>query len=175
MPSFPRDITWSLDTNGDFVSTQAGPLEGRIYKTGGHIELAGPDLAGNAKANLIRFSPPALRSSSASLLFGEVTSSQAIAKGIEVKQKVAAASLARLTFPHEGVMRYEVIDFGGLEPVATAIASRSDGQEHFYGFGEKFDVFDQSIKKVHMLTFNEPGPKNDHSYKVAPWLVSTRG
>ena len=176
MPLFPQDITWSLDPSGDFVSTQAGPLEGRIYKTGGHIELAGPDLTGNANALLIRFSPPAIRVSNASLLFGGVTSSQAIANGIEVKQKAAEGSItARLTFPHEGVMRYEVIDFGGLEPVATAIASRSDGQEHFYGFGEKFNVFDQSGKKVHMLTFDEPGLKNDHSYKVAPWFISTRG
>jgi alpha-D-xyloside xylohydrolase len=176
MPPFPQDITWSLDPIGDFVSTQAGPLEGRIYKTGGHIELAGPDLAGSAKANLIRFSPPAIRVTNASLLFGGVTSSQAISNGIEVKQKAGEGSItARLTFPHEGVMRYEVIDFGGLEPVATAIASRSDGQEHFYGFGEKFNVFDQSGKKVHMLTFDEPAPKNDHSYKVAPWFISTRG
>ena len=176
MAPFPQDVNWSLDPHGDFVSTQAGPLEGRIYKAGGHIELAGPDLNGNLKANLIRFSPPAIRTSNGSLLFGGITSSQAIANGIEVKQTVGNAAItARLTFPHQGVMRYEVTDFGGLGPVATAIASRSDGQEHFYGFGEKFNVFDQSRKKVHMLNFDDPGTKNDHSYKVSPWFISTRG
>jgi hypothetical protein len=42
-------------------------------------------------------------------LFGGVTSSQAIANGIEVKQRAGNATVtARLTFPHDGVMRYEV-------------------------------------------------------------------
>ena len=30
-------------------------------------------------------------------------------------------------------------------------------------------------KRVRTLTFDEPGVKRDHSYKVSPWFVSTRG
>jgi len=176
MAPFPQDVQWALTPAGDFVKAESGALEGRIYKAGGQIELAGPDLAGNAKANLIRFSPPAVRTANATILFGGVTSSQAIANGIEVKQQAGNATVtARLTFPHEGVMRFEVTDFGGLGPVSTAIAAPSGGQEHFYGFGEKFNAFDQAGKKVHMLNFDQPGPKNDRSYKSSPWFISTRG
>jgi alpha-D-xyloside xylohydrolase len=72
-------------------------------------------------------------------------------------------------------MRYEVTNWGGTTRVATAIASPSKDGEHFYGFGEKFNTLDQSGKTVHTLTFDNFGPKGDHSYKVAPWFMSTRG
>jgi hypothetical protein len=28
---------------------------------------------------------------------------------------------------------------------------------------------------VHILTFDDPGMKTEHAYKVSPWFVSTRG
>jgi alpha-D-xyloside xylohydrolase len=72
-------------------------------------------------------------------------------------------------------MRYEVLDWGGLGPMATALAAPSNGQEHFYGLGERFDALDQAGKLVHTLTFDDPGIKKDHAYKVSPWFISTRG
>ena len=78
-----------------------------------------------------------------------------------------------LTFPHAGVMRYEIVDWGVITPIAVAIAAPSDVQEHFYGYGEKFNDFDQSGKRVHILSFDDPGEKQDHSYKASPWFIST--
>ena len=72
-------------------------------------------------------------------------------------------------------MRYEVTGWSGAGQLATAIAAPSSNAEHFYGYGEKFDSLDQAGKRVHTLTFDEPGVKGDRSYKVAPWFMSTRG
>src|SRR5262249_3236139 len=96
--------------------------------------------------------------------------------GLELTQVLGTAQItARLTFPHDGVMRYEVINFGGVAPSATAVASASTGDEHFYGFGEKFNAFNQAGKTVHVVTFDDPGNKGDHPYKGLPWFVSTHG
>ena len=173
---FPQDVQWSLQPSGPFDSFEAGPIEGRIYRNTGHIEVAGPDLAGNPKTNIIHFAPPAMRTGGGSALFGRVLASKQLGNGLELTQSLAQFQIrTRLTFTHDGVMRYEVVDWGAANPVATAVAAPSDGQEHFYGFGEKFNSVDQAGKRVLTLTFDDPGTKGDHSYKVAPWFVSTRG
>ena len=175
-PPFPQDVQFQLQPAGPIVSFDSGPFQGRIYQNSGHIELAGPDLAGNANANLIHFAPPAAKTAQGPLTIGAVMSSAPVAGGVELKQKAGGAVVTtRLTFPHEGVMRYEVTDWGGIVPLATAVAAPSDNQEHFYGFGEKFDAFDQAGNKVHILTFDDPGVKKEHAYKVSPWFISTRG
>jgi len=173
---FPQDITWFLQPSGTFLSFDAGALQARIYKDTGHVEIAGPDLAGAPAANLVHFAPPAVHTAQGSLSIGGVQSSTVLADGLELTQKLGAALITtRLTFPHDGVMRYEVTDWAGVAPLATAIAAPSNVQEHFYGFGEKFDSVDQAGKSVRILTFDEPGTKGDRSYKVAPWFISTRG
>ena len=55
------------------------------------------------------------------------------------------------------------------------MVAASDASEHFYGFGEKFNAFDQAGKPVRILTFDQAGDKGDSSYKVVPWFISTRG
>jgi alpha-D-xyloside xylohydrolase len=173
---FPQDIQWPLQPTGEFISFNQGVLQARAYKDAGHVELAGPDLAGGPGANLVRFAPPAVHTATGSFLVGRVISSKQLGNGVEVTQVLGPSQItARLTFPHEGVMRYEVLDWGTAVPSATAIAAPSDAQEHFYGFGEKFNTVDQAGKQVRILTFDDPGTKGDHSYKVAPWFVSTRG
>jgi alpha-D-xyloside xylohydrolase len=173
---FPQGVQWPLHPSGIFLSFDSGPLQARIYQDSGHIALTGPDLAGRPAANVIQFAPPAALTTNGSLLFGRVVSSTALANGLEVTQSLGPAHItARLTFPHDGVMRYEVTDWDTVVPTETAIAAASDSGEHFFGFGEKFDALDQAGKKVRILTFDEPGTKGDHSYKVVPWFVSTRG
>jgi alpha-D-xyloside xylohydrolase len=175
-PAFPQDVQFQLQPAGPFLSVDAGALQGRVYQATGHIEIAGPDLAGNAHANVVQFAPPAVHTAQGSFTIGAVTSSGAVAGGLELKQTTGGATVtARLTFPHDGVMRYEVTDWGGLTPLATAVAAPSGNQEHFYGLGERFDAFDQAGRRVHILTFDDPGVKTDHAYKVSPWFVSTRG
>ena len=173
---FPEGIAWSFQPTGAFLSIDAVPLQARIFQDSGHIELAGPDLAGTPAVNVIRFAAPAVQTSNAVLRIGKVLSSTALANGLELKQSLGAAQItSRLTFALDRVMHYEVTDWGGVVRTATATASASIKSEHFYGFGEKFDDVDQAGKTVHTLTFDHPGNKGDQSYKVAPWFISTRG
>jgi alpha-D-xyloside xylohydrolase len=173
---FPQDIHWRLQPTGAFLSFDQGLLQARIYQDTGHLELSGPNLAGEPAANIIRFAPPAVKTGKGAFLLGRVVSSKVLGDGLEVAQLLGSSQItARLTFAHESVLRYEVTDWQGVVPAATAVAGQSDALEHFYGFGEKFDALDQTGKRVRTLTFDDPGPKGDHSYKVAPWFVSTRG
>ena len=156
--------------------TAAGLLEARIYPNSGHIVLAGPDLAGNPLANRITLSPPLVKFGGHWRRLGRVLSSTTVGNGLEIVQQLATTNIvARLTFMAEGVMRFEVVDWGGLPVEETAVAAASDANEHFYGFGEKFNDFDQAGKQVRILTFDQAGDKRDSSYKVAPWFISTRG
>jgi len=173
---FPNDVQWPLQPAGAVLSFDQGLLQARIFKDTGHLELTGPDLAGNKAANTVRFAPPAVQTAAGSPLFGRVISSKQLGNGLELTQALGASQITtRLTFIHNGVLRYEVVSWGAANPVATAIAAPSDSKEHFYGFGEKFNGADQAGKLVRTLTFDNPGNKGDHSYKVAPWFVSTRG
>src|SRR5205809_416655 len=174
--SFPSDVAWALQPSGPFVSVDAGELQARVYQQTGHVELAGPDLAGHALANVVRLAPPAIKTAHGAASIGALISSTSVARGLELKQTLGGAIItSRLMFPHEGMMRYEVVDWATSAPTATAVAAASSHDEHVYGFGEKFNAFDQLGKRVRILTFDDPGTKQDHSYKVAPWFVSTRG
>lgn len=150
--------------------------EVRVYQNSGHITLSGPDLAGNPLANTITVEPPAATVNGNSLNIGSVISSTSLSNGLEFVQTFGATTVvSQITFPYPGVMHYEVVDWGAQVLTATAITVPSDSSEHFYGFGEKFNALDQAGKKVHMLTTDIAGDKNDNSYKVAPWFVSTKG
>ena len=120
---FPQDVNWALQAAGPFISFDAGSLQARIYQNSGHIELAGPNLAGAPLAVVVRVAPPAFHINNTSVSVGGVISSQVLPDGLELKQHLGAATITtRLTFPHEGVLRYEVTDFGGVSPTATAVA-----------------------------------------------------
>jgi alpha-glucosidase (family GH31 glycosyl hydrolase) len=174
--AFPQNVPWSFQPTGEFLSIGQGVLEGRIFKDSGHLALVGPDLLGNPTANVISFAPPAIQGNNGPLMLGRVISSTALPNGLELKQALGSGEvIAHLTFPHEGVLRYEVTDWGDAAHQATAIAAASDGNEHFYGFGEKFNGLDQAGKSIHIQTCDNPGNKGAHSYKVVPWFISTRG
>lgn len=176
MADFPNGVNWPLAPAGPVLSFDAGPLQARLSQQTGHIQLAGPDLAGQPHAHIVELTPPAVLTPDGVVLFGGIVSSAPIANGLSVRQTVGSTQVtAQLTFAHDGVLRYEVVDWGSIRPLQTAIAGPSNAQEHFFGFGEKFNSLDQSGHVVDVLTFDDPGVKNDHSYKVAPWFVSTRG
>jgi alpha-D-xyloside xylohydrolase len=173
---FTFAIRFPLAAAGPFLSFDSGPLQARIFQDTGHIAIAGPDLAGTPHANVVTFAPPVVESADRTFDIGRVLSSNPLANGLEVVQQRGTRQIrAQLTFPHEGVMRYEVVDWEGLVPDRVLISSASDGNEHFYGFGEKFNALDQADKIVNILTFDNPGNKGDRSYKVAPWFISNRG
>ena len=141
------------------------------------MQLAGPDLSGTNHAVVLSLAVGA-RIADVPVSIGRIVSSAPIANGAEIIQEVGASTVrARLTFPHEGVLRYEVVDWNGLNADKTSIqvASPASVNEHFYGFGEKFNAFDQSGQEVRVVTFDQPGAKGDKSYKPAPWFISPRG
>ncbi|MEY2537204.1 MAG: alpha-D-xyloside xylohydrolase [Verrucomicrobiota bacterium] len=158
-----------------FNST-SGNFQARIYDDTGHIAIGEPDLNGNPFANVITFAPPAAKIGGASYNLGKVLSVTNIANGIQLTQAMAGTSVtAQLTFASDGVMHYEVTNWNGLSPTETDISAASDSTEHFYGFGEKFNSFDQAGNKVHTITSDMGGDKNDFSYKSSSWFVSSRG
>ncbi|MEY2486186.1 MAG: alpha-D-xyloside xylohydrolase [Verrucomicrobiota bacterium] len=158
-----------------FNST-SGNFQARIYDDTGHIAIGEPDLNGNPFANVITFAPPTAKIGGASYNLGKVLSVTNIANGIQLTQAMAGTTVtAQLTFTSDGVMHYEVTNWNGLSPTETDISAASDSTEHFYGFGEKFNSLDQAGNKVHVITSDMGGDKNDFSYKSSSWFVSSRG
>lgn len=154
---------------GDFLTIDSGPLQARIHKATGHLELAGPDRGGAPQSTVITFMPATAAVSGNIVTIERVISSSAISGGLEILQQFGGGQVrTRLTFIFPFVMRYEVIDWNGQAPDQTSISAVSSGNEHFYGFGEKFNTLDQSGHVVGILTFDNPANKQDSSYKVAP-------
>ncbi len=173
---FTFAVRFPLQASGSFVSFNSGAIQGRVFQNSGHIAVASPDLAGNPLANVVVIAPPVIEVGGREFQIGPVLSSTPLANGIEVVQKLGTKQIrAQLTSPSQGVIGYEVVDWGGLVPDNISLSSASNGQEHFYGFGERFNRLDQAGNVVDILTFDNPGNKGDRSYKVAPWFVSTRG
>ncbi len=162
--------------SGDVLTFDSGPFQARIFRGSGHLAIAGPDLAGAALANTIAFEPPVATFGGRAVTIDGVVSSSPIADGHDLVQDLGGTHIkSRLSFTAQGVMTYEVMDWNGPMPDQTSVAAASDRGEHFYGFGEKFDRFDQAGQFVRTQTFDHPGNKGDHSYKTAPWFLSTRG
>ena len=158
------------------TTSTSGNFQARIYDATGHIALAEPDLSGNPFANVITVAPPSAKINGASYDFGAVQSVTNIANGLQITQSLAGSTItAQLTFTSDGVMHYEVTNWNGLSPTETDIAAASDSTEHFYGFGEKFNALDQSGNKVHIMSSDIGGDKNDFSYKSSSWFMSNRG
>jgi alpha-D-xyloside xylohydrolase len=160
---------------GDFLPLTAGGLEARIFRQTGHLSLSGPGVSGGPATTLV-FAPPTGKLGGSSFNIGRVITSAPVPNGLELTQAVGANTLkSRLSFPSDGVLRYEVTDWNGLAPSEVSIIGASDSSEHFYGFGEKFNAFDQAGNTLRVVTFDQPGDKGDRSYKAAPWFISTRG
>lgn len=158
------------------VNSPTGPFQARIYDATGHLAIAQPDLNGSLFGSVITFAPPSARINGVSYDFGGIQSITPISNGLQFAQSVAGTMVtAQLTFASDGVMRYEVTNWNGLSPSETDVTAGSDASEHFYGFGEKFNSLDQAGNKVHMMTSDIGGDKNDFSYKSSPWFISTRG
>jgi alpha-D-xyloside xylohydrolase len=173
---FSYSIRPAADPGGPVVSFSAGGFEARVYRNSGHIEVAGPDLGGNALANVVTFTSPQVEIGGRLLHFSRVVSSSPVQGGVEVTLEAGTRQVrARLTSPIAGVVRYEVMDWGGEEPTRVVLASEADADEHYYGFGEKFNALDQAGNVIDMRVFDAPGNKGDNSYKVVPWFLSTRG
>ncbi len=152
-------------------------IKAQIFTNWGHIQVIGQALDGTELGLTNTFMPAMATFAGNSYLIGQVLSSTPLGDGLEVRQTLLSTSIVtRLTVPHLGVVRYEVIDWGGLSPNGAIVMGAAEASEHFYGFGEKFNDLDYAGKKTHIITDDPPvSPKGDKSYKVAPWFLSTRG
>ncbi len=166
----------ALQPTGNYLSFDSGNFEARIYQDTGHVALAEPDLNGSPLANAIVIAPATVKTADRTYIVGPVTSSSPIPNGLQLVQTVGNSSVtSQLTFKSDGVLHYEVTNWNGFSPTETDFSSASDASEHFYGFGEKFNSFDQAGNKVHIMTNDQGGTKGDFTYKSSPWFISTRG
>ncbi len=177
---FTYEVAWPLEPAGPWLAitnaSDTGLVEARVYTDSGHLVVRGAGLDGQPLTQAVTLAPPGARVGGEWYRIGRVLDAAAIAEGLELRQRLAGTSVvARLTFAADAVARYAVVDWGGLAVSETELVAPSDSSEHFYGFGEKFNDFDQAGRRVHMLTRDQFFPKGDRSYKVAPWFVSTRG
>jgi len=168
-------FSFTVQASGNSVSFDFGPLQARAFLDSGQLTLAGPDLQGTAHANILTFFP-AVRVAGKSMSLGPIRDTKTLANGLELTYDLRGTTVAaHLTFPSDGVMQYEILRWNGIVAEQTIVMAPSEGSEHFFGFGEKFDSLDQAGKVVRTLTMDAPGVKGDHSYKAAPWFISTRG
>jgi alpha-D-xyloside xylohydrolase len=169
-------FSFTVLASGASRSFDSGSLQARVFLDSGHLTLAGPDLNGDTHANIITFFGPELRVAGKSLPFGPIRDTKTLVNGLELTYDLGGTTVtAQLTFPSDNVMQYEVIRWNGVLAEQSVVTAASDDSEHFFGFGEKFDGLDQTGKIVRTLTMDDPGVKRDHSYKAAPWFISTRG
>jgi hypothetical protein len=169
-------FSFTVQASGNFVSFDAGALQARVILDSGHCTLAGPDLQGAAHGNVISFFAPVVRVAGKSFSLEPIRDTRKLANGLELTYDLGGTTVAaQLTFPSDNVMQYEIVRWNGIVAEQTIVTAPSDGSEHFFGFGEKFDSLDQAGKIVRTLTMDDPGTKGGHSYKTAPWFISTRG
>jgi len=153
----------------------AGTVEARVFTNSGDLVVTGPDLEGNPFATSTYF-VPAARIGGVMYNAGAVLSAVPYSNGFQMAQQLHTGVVtSRLTFLRPGVVQYEIIHFGNMAIEETRITSPSMSDEHFYGFGEKFNSVDQAGRKITMQTWDPAGNKGDLAYKVVPWFMSTRG
>src|SRR4029079_10687477 len=143
----------------------------------GHFSIAGSDRFGFPLGLEVIFSPPLASIGGRGSELGEVLSSSASADRVDLEQRVGSGGMvrSRISAVSPGVFHYEVVDWNGNALPAIDQIIASDVYERYLGLGEKFDAIDQTGKRVHILTADTPGNKGGDSYKVVPWMMSTRG
>jgi len=166
----------ALEPTGSFASFSQGQFEARVYENEGHLSLLGPSLDGKSQVTYVTFAPPSARINGRTQYVGALVARAERPDGLELQQLLGGETItAQFYFAHDGVLRYEVTNWGNATPTSTSVLAASPDDEHFYGFGEKFNNFDQAGRRIHMLNLDIPGPKGDAAYKVIPWFLSTRG
>jgi alpha-D-xyloside xylohydrolase len=78
------------------------------------------------------------------------------------------------------VMKYEQCPFGFLFDTEKNISYAAEqieiqGNEHFYGFGEKFMALDKKGQNIDLWNTNCLGCNTNRTYKNVPFFMSTRG
>lgn len=169
-------FSFTVAASGKALSFDSGALQVRAFLQSGQFTLAGPDLQGVAHTNVLTFFAPTVRVAGKSVSLAPIRDAQTLVNGLELTYDLEGTTVAaQLTFPNEGVLQYEIVRWNGVVAEQIMMSAACDGSEQFFGFGERFDSLDQGGKVVRTLTMDDPGVKGGHSYKSAPWFISTRG
>ena len=169
-------------TTLDEATARAAPfryvVERPLAPTGAAHELAGArayDSGHVALADRVTLAPPLVRIDGAWRQLGDAAI-RADGDALVLEQPLAGAVVrSRIAPAGDGIVRYEVVDWGGLAVEAIELQAASPADERMFGLGEKFDRVEQSGKVARVLAVDAPGDKGDRSYKVVPWFASTRG
>ena len=165
-----------MSCGGTAVVVSAGSWQLFLTRRTGELTFTGPSIDATANPALVHFAAPAARVGGAWRAFGRVLTCVPSRGGLLVTQDLnGKRAVVRLSAPYPEVLRYEVIDWGGVLPDRTSLTASSGADEHFYGFGERFGSFNETGRVIHTLTLDAFGAKGDRSYAVAPWFLSTRG
>jgi len=167
------------------LDSPSGKFLARVFPDSGRIALAGPDLAGAPLANVVTLEPIEVQLAGGTIAIGRVIGApRKTAVSLEIDQDLGGAkATTRVTFPADGVMRFEVTAWGGPTPQSATISAKSDSSESFFGFGERFNSLDQTGRRLMVQTNDHAGPKfdahdranPDFAYKVVPWFLSSLG
>src|SRR5207247_8660557 len=142
-----------------------GALQARVTLDSGQFTLTGPDLRGAAHANVITFFAPTVRVAGKSFPLQPIRDTKKLANGLELTCDLGGTTLtAQLTFPRDNVMKYEIVRWNGIVAEQTMVTVTSDGGEHFFGFGEKFDSLDQAGKRVRTLDRKSTRLNSSHEW-----------
>jgi alpha-D-xyloside xylohydrolase len=121
----PADATLDdLNPVGSFFHVDQGPLQARVYHDTGHIQLAGPDLAGAMHATTVTLGPPTAKIKGITQTLGHVVSARNISDGFKLVRELKGSAFtvaSRLSFPSEAILRYEVTDWRGQTPTETRV------------------------------------------------------
>jgi alpha-D-xyloside xylohydrolase len=164
------------------LDSPTGAFQARVFPDTGQVALAGP---GPARATVVALELIEASFGNRHVALGRLVGpARATAAALEFAHDLGGArATVRVTFPADGVMRYEVLAWGGPTPRSASISVKSDPSEHFFGFGERFNALDQSGRLLKIQTNDHPGAKYDindrknldFAYKVVPWFLSNRG
>ena len=139
----------------DPITLDSGAYQAQVFPATGRIALAGPDPTGKPLANVITLEPIQIQFPSGTETLGPVIGTPLrTATSLEVEQQLGGVmATTRITFLAEGVMRFEVRDWGGPTPKSASITGLSEKSEHFIGFGERFNKLDQAGRVVKMQAY----------------------
>ena len=162
-----------------------GTFQAQVFPDTGGIALVGPDPTGAPHATIVRLEPIEVQLAGHAVVLGRLIGpGRPSATALEFDHDLGGTTAtARVSFPADGVLRYEVVDWHGPTPKSAKIAVKSDAAESFFGFGERFNALDQAGRRLEIKTQDHPGAKftpgdpakEDFAYKVVPWFLSSRG
>ncbi|SFI23049.1 glycoside hydrolase family 31 protein [Planctomicrobium piriforme] len=174
-----------MATSPLIIDSQSGGFQAQVFPDTGQIALAGTNLVGAGRAVIVTLEPIELQVANKTVHLGRVVGPPRMSAGVfEFDHDLdGAKATAQISFPIDGVMRYEIVNWNGPTPASARISVLSAAAENFFGFGERFNALKQTGRRLEIKTQDHPGAKftpgdpakPDFAYKAVPWFLSSLG